>query len=333
VDQRTNKVFVQDTASRLDAVRKVIEQIDVPVRQVLIEARIVEADDRFTRNLGVRLGYNDLRSTVHRTVAINDPVTNTPISLNVPVYGAGSRVAGSTYSTVSGNLRGIADLSSQAGSDLSGLNAQGLGRLTALENTNFVNLPATNIGGVNPATFAISLFGSSLTRFLNLELSALEADRRGKVVSSPRVLTADQGTAVIEQGKEIPYQQATSSGATAVEFKKAVLRLEVTPQITPEGSVIMTVKVSRDNAAELLPTGVAIDTRRVETQVLVENGGTVVIGGIYEQTEQNQTNKVPFLGDIPILGNAFKNNTRTNDRSELLVFLTPRIVTDTSMAR
>ncbi len=333
VDQRTNKVFVQDIVSRLDAVRKVIEQIDVPVRQVLIEARIVEADDRFTRNLGVRLGYNDLRSTIHRTVAVNDPVTNTPISLNVPVYGAGSRVAGSTYSTVSGNLRGIADLSSQAGSDLPGPNAVGLGRLTAVENTNFVNLPAMNISGRDPASFAISLFGSSLTRFLNLELSALEADRRGKVVSSPRVLTADQGTAVIEQGKEIPYQLATSSGATAVEFKKAVLRLEVTPQITPEGSVIMTVKVSRDNAAELLPSGVAIDTRRVETQVLVENGGTVVIGGIYEQTEQNQTNKVPFLGDIPVLGNAFKNNTRTNDRSELLVFLTPRVVTDTTMAR
>ncbi len=328
IDERTNKVFVQDTVAGLEAVRKVIEQIDIPVRQVLIEARIVEADDRFTRNLGVKLGYNDLRSTVYRTVT--DPSTGNAI--NVPVYGAGSRIGGQ-YATISGNLSGVADLSSQLGSDLAGTNAQGLGRLTALDNTNFINLPAAAISGSNPATFAISLFGSSLTRFLNLELSALEADNRGKVVSSPRVLTADQRTAIIEQGKEIPYQQATSSGATSVEFKKAVLKLEVTPQITPEGSVIMAVKVSRDNPAEVLASGVAIDTRRIETQVLVENGGTVVIGGIYEQIERNQTNKVPLLGDLPIVGNAFKNNTRTNDRSELLVFLTPRVVTDVAMAR
>ncbi len=328
IDERTNKVFVQDTVAGLEAVRRVIEQIDIPVRQVLIEARIVEADDRFTRNLGVKLGYNDLRSTVYRTVT--DPSTGNAI--NVPVYGAGSRIGGQ-YATISGNLSGVADLSSQMGSDLSGINAQGLGRLTALDNTNFINLPAAAISGANPATFAISLFGSSLTRFLNLELSALEADNRGKVVSSPRVLTADQRTAVIEQGKEIPYQQATSSGATSVEFKKAVLKLEVTPQITPEGSVIMAVKVSRDNPAEVLASGVAIDTRRIETQVLVENGGTVVIGGIYEQIERNQTNKVPLLGDLPVVGHAFKNNTRTNDRSELLVFLTPRVVTDVAMAR
>ena len=261
---------------------------------------------------------------------MTDPSTGNAI--NVPVYGAGSRIGGQ-YATISGNLSGVADLSSQMGSDLSGINAQGLGRLTALDNTNFINLPAAAISGANPATFAISLFGSSLTRFLNLELSALEADNRGKVVSSPRVLTADQRTAVIEQGKEIPYQQATSSGATSVEFKKAVLKLEVTPQITPEGSVIMAVKVSRDNPAEVLASGVAIDTRRIETQVLVENGGTVVIGGIYEQIERNQTNKVPLLGDLPVVGHAFKNNTRTNDRSELLVFLTPRVVTDVAMAR
>jgi len=328
IDQRTNKVFVQDTASSLEAVRRVIEQIDVPVRQVLIEARIVEADDRFSRNLGVKLGFNDIRSTVYRTVT--DPVTGNAI--NVPVYGAGSRVGGG-YATVGGNLQGVADLSSQMGSDLAGTNAQGLGRLTGIDNTNFINLPAAAISGNSPATFAISLFGSSLTRFLNLELSALEADNRGKVVSSPRVLTADQSTAIIEQGKEIPYQQATSSGATSIEFKKAVLKLEVTPQITPEGSVIMAVKVSRDNPAEVLASGVAIDTRRIETQVLVENGGTVVIGGIYEQVERNQTNKVPLLGDLPIVGNAFKNNSRTNDRSELLVFLTPRVVTDVAMAR
>ncbi|MGD9942815.1 MAG: type IV pilus secretin PilQ [Burkholderiaceae bacterium] len=332
IDQRTNKVFVQDTALRLEDVRRVIAQIDIPVRQVLIEARIVEADDRFTRNLGVRLGYNDMKSTIYRTTSIVDPVTGQPTAYNFPVYGAGSRLGG-VYSTISGNLSGITDLSSQNGSTLEGVNALGLGRPTALANTNFVNLPAASISGASPASFAISLFGSSLTRFLNLELSALEADNRGKVISSPRVLTANQSKAVIEQGKEIPYQQATSSGATAIQFKKAVLKLEVTPQITPEGSVILAVEVSRDNAAELLPTGVAIDTRRVQTQVLVENGGTVVIGGIYEQTERNRVNKVPLLGDIPVLGNAFKNTERTNDRTELLVFLTPRVVTETALAQ
>ncbi len=297
VDERTNKVFVQDTSARLEEVRKIIAQVDVPVRQVLIEARIVEADDRFSRNLGVRLGFN---------------------RVNASVGGAGR-------ATVSGSLQGVHDLTALPG-------AIGAGS-TALANTNFVNLPASNISGVNPSTFAISLFNSSLTRFLNLELSALEADQRGKVVSSPRVLTADQGKAIIEQGTELPYQQATSSGATSIQFRKANLKLEVTPQITPEGSVILAVEVNRDAVGQLTPSGYAIDTRRVQTQVLVENGGTVVIGGIYEQFERNNVNKVPLLGDIPVLGNAFKNTSRTNDRTELLVFLTPRVVTDTAMAR
>ncbi|HRA78367.1 MAG TPA: type IV pilus secretin PilQ [Burkholderiaceae bacterium] len=298
VDERTNKVFVQDTVTRLEEVRKIIAQIDVPVRQVLIEARIVEADDRFSRNLGVRLGFNRINAS------------------------AGS-FAG--RGTVSGNLQGVHDLTPLPGSLSTGT--------TALANTNFVNLPAANISGVNPSTFAISLFNSSLTRFLNLELSALEADQRGKVVSSPRVLTADQGKAIIEQGTELPYQQATSSGATSISFRKANLKLEVTPQITPEGNVILAVEVNRDAVGQLTPAGFAIDTRRVQTQVLVENGGTVVIGGIYEQFERSSVNKVPLLGDLPIVGNAFKNTNRTNDRTELLVFLTPRVVTDTAMAR
>ncbi len=336
VDQRTNKLFVQDIATRLDDLARLIAQVDIPVRQVLIEARIVEADDRFSRNLGAKLGYNDLSSTVYRTVSVTDPVTGTAQGFNVPVYGAGQRVLGGTYGTLSGNLRGAADLSSQAGTDVStsgGGNAQGLGRSTSLDNTNFVNLPAPGINGNSPASFAISLFGSSLTKFLNLELSALEADQRGKVISSPRVLTANQGKAIIEQGTELPFQSATSSGATAVSFRKANLSLEVTPQITPEGSVILDVKVNRDSVGQLTPSGFAINTRRVSTQVLVENGGTVVIGGVYEQTERNVTNKVPFLGDVPIIGNLFKNNQRQNDRTELLVFLTPRIMTDNGVTR
>jgi type IV pilus assembly protein PilQ len=333
-DVRTNKLFVRDTGARLDEVRRIISQLDVPVRQVLIEARIVEADDLFSRNLGVKLGYNDLKSTYYTTASQIDPVTGQPVAINVPVYGAGSALAGSNaYSTLSGNLQGVADLSSQLGCSASGTCAPGLGRATPLANTNFVNLPAAAINGTNPASFAISLFGSSLTRFLNLEISALEADQRGKVVSSPRVLAADQGKAVIEQGTELPYQSATSSGATAIAFKKATLRLEVVPQITPEGNVIMKVKVNRDAVGRITPAGFAIDTRAVETDVLVENGGTVVIGGIYEQVESNQTTKVPLLGDIPYVGALFRTNRRSNNKTELLVFLTPRVVADATAVR
>lgn len=332
-DARTNKLFVKDTPTWLEEVRKLLTQVDVSVRQVLIEARIVEADDRFTRNLGAKLGFNDLRSTVARTVAVTDPVTGALTPMNVPVYGAGTNLAGGVFGSISGNLTGVANVSSQAGSGLSGLNAPGLGQAAGLANSNFINLPAAAISGTSPASFAISLFGSSLTRFVNLELSALEADQRGKVISSPRVLTADKRKATIEQGTEIPFQQATSSGATSVTFKKASLELAVTPHITPDGNVIMTVKVSRDSLGILTPQGYAIDKRTVETEVLVENGGTVVIGGIYEQVERNSENKVPLLGDVPVIGNAFKNTTRRNDRNELLVFLTPRIVNDSALAR
>jgi type IV pilus assembly protein PilQ len=333
-DARTNKLFVRDTVSRLEEVRRIIQQLDIPVRQVLIEARIVEADDRFSRNLGVKFGFNDLRSTIYRTGAQLDPVTGQPTAVNIPVYGAGTPwPGGNVFSTLSGNQQGVADLSSQLGSTLSGINAPGLGRPTAINNTNFINLPAGPISGADAASFAISLFGSSLTRFVNLEISALEAEQRGKVVSSPRVLTADQGKAVIEQGTELPYQTATSSGATAITFRKANLKLEVVPQITPEGNVIMKVQVNRDAVGQLTPAGFAIDTRAVQTEVLVENGGTVVIGGIYEQFERNRVNKVPLLGDIPYLGNLFRNSSRTNDRTELLVFLTPRVVNDMATTR
>lgn len=331
VDARTNKLFVQDTPTRLDEVRRLIQQVDIPVRQVLIEARIVEADDRFSRNLGSKLGYYDRRSLVYNTQSRVDPVTGQAVAYNVPTYGTGSPI-GNNYGVISGNLTGAAQLSSQLGSDIPNA-APGLGMATAVENTNFVNLPAAAISGSSPASFAISLFGSSLTRFINLELSALEADQRGKVVSSPRVLTANQSKALIEQGTELPYQSSTSSGATAVSFRKANLRLEVTPQITPEGNVILDVDINRDAVGQLTPAGFAIDTRHVKTQVLVENGGTVVIGGIYEQFERNRTDKVPLLGDIPVLGYLFKSTTRTNDRTELLVFLTPRVVNDAVVQR
>ncbi len=301
VDQRTNKVFVQDTAGRLEEVRRVIAQVDIPVRQVLIEARIVQADDSFSRSLGVRLGFNRINAKM-----------------------------GGTRGSIGGNLEGVHDLSGLPGSLMSGA--------TSLPNTNFVNLPASSgVGSGNPASFALSLFNPGMTKFLNLELSALEADERGKVVSSPRVLTTDQRTAVIEQGTEIPYKTDAGGtlGGTSIEFRKASLILEVTPQITPEGSVILDVKVNKDSPDDELATGgagVAIKTRRVETQVLVENGGTVVIGGIYEQEESNGVEKVPLLGDIPILGHAFKSTLRKNNRKELLVFLTPRVVLETALA-
>lgn len=331
-DTRSNKLFVMDTPSRLDEVRQLIAQIDIPVRQVLIEARIVEADDRFSRNLGTKLGFYDRRSSIYRTEARPDPVTGQPTAYNVPVYGPGSSLGSRIgFGTISGNLSGAADVSAQRGSELQ--NAEiGLGRATPTENSNFFSFPAGAISGTSPASLAISLFGSSLSRFINLELSALEADQRGKVVSSPRVLTSSQSPAVIEQGTELPYTTTSSSG-TSTSFRKASLRLEVTPQITPEGNVILEVEVHRDAVGQLTSAGYAIDTRRVKTQVLVEDGGTVVIGGIYEQFERNRTDKVPLLGDIPILGYLFRSTTRSNDRTELLVFLTPRIVNDAVVQR
>ncbi|MBA3254418.1 MAG: type IV pilus secretin PilQ, partial [Burkholderiaceae bacterium] len=241
VDPRTNQIFVQDTTARLEDVRRLLQRIDIPVPQVLIEARIVEADDRFSRNLGVRFGYGR--------------VTN-----EVAVGGSNSlpSLPGATGGTV------------------------GTGGVSVI-NSNNVNLPAAGIGGFNPGSFNLTLFNSSLTRLINLELNALEADGRGKIISSPRVVTADKVKATIEQGTEIPYQQATSSGATSVAFRKAVLKLEVTPQITPEGAIFLDVKVNKDSRGVETTAGPAIDTKNVQTQVLVENGGTVVLGGIYEQ--------------------------------------------------
>jgi len=196
-----------------------------------------------------------------------------------------------------------------------------------ISTANFVNLPAAGIGGFSPAGAALTLFNASLSRFLTLEVTALEADGRGKIISSPRVITADKVKATIEQGTEIPYQNATSSGATSVEFKKAVLKLEVTPQITPEGSIFLDVRVNKDSRGQETLSGPAIDTKNVQTQVLVDNGGTVVLGGIFEQQERNTVTKVPFLGDLPVIGYLFKTTSRTSDRSELLIFITPRIVT------
>ncbi len=302
-ESRTNQLFVSDIPSKLEEVQALIAKIDIPVRQVLIESRMIIADDSFGRSLGVRLGAADLRG----------------VRGGIPGYG----VNGDTRVSIGGNLNAVQSQTLQNGTS---------GSVTASD-TNFINLPATGEGGFNPATFALSLFGATANRFLNLEISALEADGKGKVVSSPRVVTADQQKAIIEQGEEIPYQVATSSGATSIQFKKANLKLEVTPQITPEGNVILDVDITKDSRGAISPGGFAINTKHVKTQVLVENGGTVVIGGIFEQNDREDITKVPFLGDVPYLGNLFKTRTVATSKTELLIFLTPKVVTDRTAAR
>jgi type IV pilus assembly protein PilQ len=292
-ESRTNQLFVSDIPSKLEEVQAMITKIDIPVRQVLIEARIVIANDSFGRSLGVKLGFNDKNAAP-------------------PTPNSGIRIGG----------------------NLNAVGAQtGQGATSSFADSQFVTLPAIGQGGYDPATFAVSLFGSSASRFLNLEISALEADCKGKVVSSPRVITADQRKALIEQGTELPYQAATSSGATSVQFRKANLKLEVTPQITPEGNVILDVDITKDSVGQSTAAGFAIDTKHVTTQVLIENGGTVVIGGIFEQTETESITKVPLLGDLPVLGNLFKTKSRTTGKTELLIFLTPKLVTERSATR
>ena len=303
VDQRTNQLFVRDTAARLEEVRRLLQKIDVQVPQVLIEARIVEADDRFSRNLGVRLGGS---SGYPREIGSSG------------LYGTGGGPGATTATGPGGTVNTTTATSGGAGA---------ISTPSLTSNANFVNLPAAAIGGFSPAGAALTLFNASLSRFLTLEVTALEADGRGKIISSPRVITADKVKAVIEQGTEIPYQAASSAGNTDVQFKKATLRLEVTPQITPEGSVFLDVKVNKDSRGQETLAGPAIDTKNVQTQVLVDNGGTVVLGGIFEQQERNTVTKVPFLGDLPYLGALFRSRSTISDRSELLIFITPRIVT------
>jgi type IV pilus assembly protein PilQ len=292
-------LFVTDIPSKLEEIQSLVARIDIPVRQVLIEARIVEAADTFGKSLGAKLGFNDLRG----------------VRGGVPGWGGDPRVA------VGGNYVGIGGTTLQPGG------------AATVDNSQMVNLPAVGQGGYNPASFALSIFGASSNRFLNLEISALEADGKGKVVSSPRIVTADQVKAFISQGTKVPFQRSTSSGATAVEFVEATLKLEVTPQITPEGNIIMDVKINKDSLGALTALGREINVKEVKTQVLVENGGTVVIGGIYEQQSNDTVTKVPFLGDVPYLGNLFKTKTQDSQRTELLVFLTPKVVTEKAAVR
>ena len=282
VDERTNTLLINDTADRLAEIRALVHRLDVPIRQVLIESRIVIASDDFNRDLGVRWGIN--RNTV----------------------GAD----GEGFVT-SGNQLGIDNLIDQ----------EGLGQ----ERFN-VNLPATNAAGSLSLALAKLPFGT----LLELELSAMQAEGTGEVISSPRVITANQHEAYIEQGVEIPYLEAASSGAASVSFRKAVLGLTVTPQITPDDRIIMDLQVNKDTVGEIFGAGnlqvPSIDTREVSTQVLVDNGETVVLGGVYEQTLLDNKDMVPFFGNLPLIGKLFERTVHQDDKSELLVFVTPKIV-------
>lgn len=293
-DSRTNILFVSDTPSRQEEVRRLIATVDKPVRQVMIEAKIVEAQDTFNRSLGARLGF-----------------------------GTQQKLPGGPNIITGGNLNQTAYFANQTTTQ------------PTLGKDFNVNLPASNIGGSAAGALSFVLYNSNASRFLDLEISALEADGRGKVISSPRVVTANQVEALIEQGVEIPYQQATSSGATSISFRKANLSLKVKPQITPDGRITLSVDVNKDTPNTTITTGagVAIDTKHVKTEVLVENGGTVVIGGIYQQTILNSTSRIPFFGDLPLIGFLFRHEDKQDNKTELLVFITPKIISESLTLR
>ena len=280
MDTRTNTLFVQDTAKKLEEIQAIINKTDVAVRQVMIESRLVLADEKFSKELGARFGVQHQATPGRNAIAIGGNLGQT--------FAASSASGGAGIST-------------------GGLNS---------------NLPVQNAFG----SIAFSLFRLPAGLLLNLELTALESDKRGKVVSSPRVTTANQKKAKIAQGTEIPYLEASSSGAATVSFKEAVLSLEVTPQITPDDKIIMDLDVRKERVGQIFAGVPSIDTQNVTTQVLVANGETAVLGGIYEQTERNDVDKVPFFGDLPIIGNAFKRRSKVEDKTELLIFITPKIM-------
>ncbi len=303
VDERTNTLLVQDTAEVLQDIRRLVVTLDIPIRQVLIESRIVVVNDDFSRDLGMRLGVTafDENSTDGVTV--------------ISGTGAG------TDTMIGSVLDNLADPTNGTIFPID---------VPVLGDRYNVNVPIADAAG----RFALAILESEF--LVDLELTALEAEGRGEIISTPRVITANQKEAKIEQGVEIPYQQSASSGATTVQFKKAVLSLTVTPQITPDNNIIMDLIVHKDSVGQIISTGGAggtvpsIDTRAIQTQVLVADGQTVVLGGIYETERRETINKVPFLGDIPFLGALFRNKQRIDNKAELLIFVTPRILEEGS---
>ncbi len=287
-EPRTNQLFFLDTPAYLKQLQEVVKWLDIPVRQVMIEARIVEAEEQFGKSLGVRLGGAFAASFVPPMAANGKPV-------NVAIGGQGLATAG------------------------------------GIQPSYGINLPAGPAGQTlyPPGTFAVSLFNAAAHQFINLEISALEADGRGKVIASPRVVTADQTKALIEQGTELPYQVSNGNGAASISFRKANLKLEVTPQITPEGAVVLELDIAKDSVGQITSAGYAINTKHVKTQVLVDNGGTVVIGGILEAADKGDVAQVPVLASLPGLGWLFKSEQTTQRKTEMLIFVTPRVLADT----
>jgi type IV pilus assembly protein PilQ len=303
VDDRTNTLLVQDTAERLQDIRRMVRTLDIPIKQVLIESRIVVVNDDFSRDLGVRLGVTGFNEDNGDLIVTSGTGTGTDTMINSALDNLADPANGTVYPI----------------------------QVPLLNNRYNVNVPLSeNAAG----RFSLAVLQSDY--LVDLELTALEAEGRGEIVSTPRVITANQKEATIKQGVEIPYQQSASSGATTIQFKEAVLELTVTPQITPDNNIIMDLKVHKDNVGEIISTGgiggtvPSIDTRSVETQVLVADGQTVVLGGIYETERRETVVKVPFLGDIPFVGAMFRSKQRTDNKAELLIFVTPRILEEGS---
>ena len=283
VDDRTNSIIAYQTQERLDELRRIVAQLDIPVRQVMIEARIVEANVDFSKSLGVRWGGNARKS-------------------NVELFGRGQRM------TVEEGAEGEGDT------------------IEIPFNTPFVDM------GVAGASSGIGIGLITDNLVLDLELSAMESTGNGEVVSQPKVVTSDKETAKILKGTEVPYQEASSSGASTTSFKEAALSLEVTPQITPDNRIIMEVKVNKDSVGQVFQGVPSIDTNEVNAKVLVADGETIVIGGVFSNTQNKSVDKVPFLGDLPFIGRVFKRDVVQNEKSELLVFLTPRIMNNQAIA-
>jgi type IV pilus assembly protein PilQ len=300
VDERTNTLLLQDSSDRLDDIRRLVGTLDIPIRQVQIEARIVIVNDEFTRELGARVGYTGVRANG------NDGVFATSGTV-----AATDSVAGSALDNLAGGT-GPFPVDIPTGS------------AGAPQRYN-VNLPVASPAG----SLAFMLLGSDY--LVDLEISAAQAEGRGEVISTPRVITANQREASIQQGVEIPYQESASSGAATIQFKEAVLSLKVTPQITPDNRIILDLNVKKDSVGQIIVGGAgqqvpSIDTREITTQVLVNDGQTVVLGGILETERRESEKKVPYLGDVPVLGHLFKSTSRTNNKDELLIFVTPKIL-------
>jgi type IV pilus assembly protein PilQ len=291
-DDRTNTLIIQDVASSLEAIRGMIVQLDIPVRQVLIESRIVNADETFAKDIGVRFGYN--KDTKHGHAA-----THSQIGDDDPFVSFGG--------SKPGNLEPA---------QITGIGTGGTQGL-------LVDLPAVP-GDAAALALAVGKMGSWL---LQLELSALIAEGRAEDIASPRVITSNQHEAIIESGIEIPYQEASSSGATSVSFKKAVLSLVVTPHITPDDRILLDLTVAQDTQSSTVVLGTpAIDTKNISTEVLVENGETIVLGGVYNQRDSKFVDRIPFFGDLPYLGFLFKRENVDKTKTELLIFVTPKIL-------